>query len=939
MTKKFIISALALVFSAALLSAQGQQMPTIPNDPAVRIGKLDNGLTYYIRHNELPKERAEFYLATNTGGIYETPDQDGLAHFLEHMCFNGTEHFPGKGILNYLQSIGAEFGRNVNASTGFEETQYMLNNIPVARESVVDSCLMIMCDYSHYVTNATEEIDLERPVIREERRQRRNASWRTLENSLPYYFGDTKYATCTLIGSEENIMGFEPQSLYNFYSSWYYPANQAIIVVGDVDVDRTEAKIKEIFGKVPAKENPQTRPEIPFPANAEPVYGILTDPELTSPSIEMVWKSEAMPEQLNNTAMGVLQDIIKEVISDIMYERFNDITSKPGASFLSGSYGFGDVIYETVEGEMANVSLKEDNILGGFKDFYTEVERMRRFGFTDDEFGRAKTNILNNLQNAIERADTRKNPEFVRSILQNFFDNEPIFTPQDRYDLYNGILGQINATALNQILPQLMTGENLVVLYNGPAKEGIQTPTADQIKAVIAEVQAADIQPLASEEIASEFLDASKLKAGKVKATGGYEYGATRWQLKNGIEVFILPTNYAKDQILFDLWREGGSSLIPTEDLASFDSNIWQMFLQNCGVAGFSGTQTTKMLTGKSVSVNPYINGLNNGISGRSTRKDLETALQLVYLQYTQPRFDPEEYQVGIDQIRSFLPNYLNTPEFKMQSDLQKTIYGNNPRRQTISMETLDKASIETVKKNYLKLFGGSAGLNMMIVGDVDLDQLKPLVEKYIGSIPKSKGKDKPSWIDTNEDFVKGIVEVRDPIKMETPLNTTVLLYTAPMEYNAANRAALSAISYIMDMRYTTTLREEIGGTYGASTAAQVNDLPKQEGIFQVVFQSKPELSDTLLLTAKKIVGEFAAEGPTDEEFNMAKLNLQKNIPESRLNNSYWLSYLKDFRMFPYEMDKAYEEAVNALTATQLKETMAKLLAAGNKIEFFTVPE
>ena len=321
MRKLFFTCAMLLI----ALVTFGQNV--LPFDPAVRVGKLENGLTYYIRHNAQPAQRAEFYLATNVGAFQETEDQDGLAHFLEHMCFNGTKHFPGKGILEYLQSIGAEFGRNINASTGFEQTSYMLNNIPVVREGIVDSCLMILRDYSHYVTCDPKEIDAERGVILEERRSRRTADWRMLEQSLPYYFGDTQMARRTLIGGEEQLKTFKYESLLNFYRTWYNPDMQAVVVVGDIDVDKIEAKIKDIFGAIPAPEQPTVKPLIKIPENDTPMIAVLTDPEASNSMIEVLWRTEPMPRELCATDMAFVNDMIKSIIRFVMSERFDDITS------------------------------------------------------------------------------------------------------------------------------------------------------------------------------------------------------------------------------------------------------------------------------------------------------------------------------------------------------------------------------------------------------------------------------------------------------------------------------------------------------------------------------------------------------------------------------------------------------------------------------------
>ena len=942
MKRFLIISALLPLLAAFPAAAQSQEeamqqaMAALPNDPAVRIGHLDNGLTYYIRHNELPAQRAEFYLATNVGAIQEEPDQDGLAHFLEHMCFNGTEHFPEKGILDYLRSIGAEFGRNINASTGFEETQYMLNNIPVQRETVVDTCLMILCDYAHFVNNDPAEIDKERGVIIEERRQRRNAQWRTMERSLPYYFKGTKMENCTLIGRQESLETFKPESLVNFYRTWYHPDMQAVVVVGDVDVDRTEAKIKEIFSVIPKCENPKAKEHLKVPDNQEPIVGIITDPETTVPTVEMAWKSEAMPEQFNPTVIGQTQELLKMLIGRIMAERFADIVSQPDSPYLQGIVDISSLIYEDIDAVMGEVALKEDNILPGFKAFYTEVERMKRFGFADDELERAKTDILTAFENAVNKAPTRRNPQFIGPILSNFFDKQPILEPETELQLGKQLLAGINAQVLSMLAAQMITDENLIVLYSGPEKEGIATPTAEQLLQVIAEVKASEIKPLEGEEIASEFLDPALLKGSKVKKTAKAIYGATQWTLKNGVKVIVLPTDYTKDQILLNLNKDGGLSLVSNEDMPSMDQNIFALYQSNTGVAGFSGTQVSKMLTGKSVSVTPYIGQLETGIRGTSTQKDLETAFQLLYLYWMDPRFDPKEYDNGIQQLKAILPNLQNQPTYKLQTELYKTLYGDHPRRQMISAETLEKANLETLEKVYRSLFSDIAGATMTIVGDVDLETLKPLVEKYIGSLPK--GKKAAKWVDTHEDIVKGRVENIFAVDMQTPKSTVLQVWTADMSYTELDAAALDVVSYILDIRYTNSLREDEGGTYGASTAAQINRRPKEQALIQVSFDCRPSVCDKLRSLAIEGIRDLAENGPTDEEMDNAVKNLRKNIPENRVNNAYWRNSIEIHERYGEDHDAAREAAINALTKETVRQTLQRVLAQDNLIELVMKP-
>ena len=942
--KRFLIVVfilpLLVVFIPAKAQNQGeamqQAMAPLPNDPAVRVGHLENGLTYYIRHNELPAKRAEFYLATNVGAIQETPDQDGLAHFLEHMCFNGTAHFPDKGILDYLRSIGAEFGANINASTGFEETQYMLNNIPVERESVVDTCLMILCDYAHFVNNDPVEIDKERGVIIEERRQRRNASWRTMEASLPIYFGGTKMERCTLIGQQESLETFKPESLVNFYQTWYHPGNQAVIVVGDVDVDRTEAKIREIFSIIPKCENPQPKEHLTLPDNADPIVGIITDPETTNPSIEMVWKSEAMPETYNATVVGEMNDLLKVLVSLVMQERFADITSKPDSPYLSGSLSVSQLLYEDIDAVDAMVALKEDAMMEGFKAFYTEVERMKRFGFGDDELQRAKDQILTIMENAVKQAPTRKNPEFVRPLISNFFDNDPYMEPEVELEVVKQILAQVNAQVLSMLAAQMITDNNLIVLYSGPEKEGLATPTQEQILAAIAEVKASEIAPMEGEEIASEFLDPSVLKGAKSKKAKTALYGSTQWMLGNGVKVIFLPTQYKKDEILFDLYKDGGMSLIPDADIASFDSNIISLFKSNSGVAGFSGTQVAKMLTGKSLTVNPYLNSLDHGIEGQATQKDLETALQLVYLFFTQPRFDQDEYDNGINQLNAVLPNLEGQPNYKLQKELYKALYNDSPRQQMISREVVDAANLQTLEKYYRILFNDAAGATLVVVGDIDIDTLKPLLEKYIGSIPK--GKKALKWVDDGVRIPKGRVEDIFAVDMQTPMSTVVQIHSAYLPYTAERKAALDAMSYILDIRYTNSLREDEGGTYGASTNVGFSRRPEERIMLQVAFACRPSLCDKLRSLAVDGINDLAANGPTDEEVNSAVLNLKKNLPERRLTNSYWQSAIESYELYGHDTDVENEAAINALTKEKIQAVVQELLSQGNLLEVVMKP-
>ena len=929
-----------LIFIAAMFMASvlGSAQNALPNDPAVKVGKLDNGMTYYIRHNDKPAQRAEFYLANHVGAIQETPDQDGLAHFLEHMCFNGLKNLPGKQMLEYLQSIGAEFGRNINASTGVESTQYMLNNIPVTREGIIDTCLLVMHDYSHFVLNEQEEIDNERGVIIEERRTRRNASWRMYEQNKQYMYKGSKFADCSLIGSQENLETFKRESLVNFYETWYRPDNQALIVVGDIDPDQILTKIQKLFADIPAPVNPKAKDVIKIPDNAEPIVGVVTDPESPNSEVTILWKSEPLPREFNNTDVAFLTEMIKDIVGGVMNERFQEITSKSDAPFLNGAL-MCSRICETCDVVLGDVAFKEGQVEPALKAFYTEVEKMKRYGFSDAEVQRAKDDILSRYERRASAADSRKNSEFIQPLISNFFNNTPYMEPATEYQLAKSIMQMVPAAAINQVVGQLITDENMVILYNGPKKEGLADPTEEQLLGIISAVKASEIAANAEEKIETEFVNPASLKGGKVKKTAQLVKGITEWTLSNGVKVAFLPTEYKKDQVLIRLVMDGGQSLISTADLPSFESNVWSLFQSNTGVSKFNSSTTSKMLSGKQVNISPYISAIRHGISGSCQPKDLETALQLLYLNFVDPRFDADEYNVGKQQIAAVLPNLLNTPNFKFQQEFMKTLYGGNPRNIVIDEDVLAKADVKVAERNYRKLFKNAAGAKVFIVGNVDPETLKPLVEKYIGSLPK--GCKALKWKDTGERFAQGVVVNDFKVDMQTPKNTVLQVYNNyGVKYSVAEEVNLDAAKFILDMIYTETLRESEGGTYGASVSTSIQKYPVDQALIQVYFDTNPSSSDKLRKLALDGLKKLAQEGPTEEQMTRVTENFKKNIPESRIQNSHWMDEISCYYNYNgMDYDAEYEAAVKALSAEGIRNAVASVLASGNEIEVVMGPD
>lgn len=932
--KKILIVAAAL-FSAAICFGQGIQ--ALPNDPNVKTGKLDNGMTYYIRHNDKPAQRAEFYLATDVGAIQEGEGQDGLAHFLEHMCFNGLKNLPGKQMLDYLQNIGAEFGRNINASTGVEQTQYMLNNIPVIREGIIDTCLLIMHDYSHFVLNEPEEIDAERGVILEEKRTRNTASWRMFEQSAPYYYGDSKYATCNIIGSEETLKTFTPETIKNYYETWYRPDLQALIVVGDIDVDQIYDKIVKLFADIPAPENPKEKIMPAVPLNDEPVVGILTDPENTQTSVEFIWKTgEPTPKEMKGTAIGYMEDILKYIISRVMGERFNDIASKPDAPFLGAGFGVEELA-KTCEAVFGQVVCDNAKTLEACRTLLVEIEKAKRYGFTDDEVDRVKEDIIKMCKDAVAGKDTRKNSEFINPIMSNFFNGDSYMDPDTELQIAQAICAQLNAQAINQVLAQMITGEHLVIVYQGVDQPGQVHPTEEQLLALVEEVKNSEIQANAAEVINKDFMAGRTVKAGKIKKITEGQYGSQVWTLSNGLKVVVLPTEYKKDQVVFTLRKKGGLSLVDESDLDSFDDNIATLFIRNSGIADFSNTTVQKMLSGKSLSVNTSIGDASFSVSGSCTPEDIETAMQIFYLTFAAPRFDQDEWNVGINQLKAIIPNFVTTPDYALSKHIYDDIYVGD-RKKLITEETLEKANLETYRKYYEQFTSDIAGTTLYIVGNVDPEALKPLVAKYCASLPK--GKKASDWnLDNITKFIKGTDADIFKTKMSTPKVTAVQVYNADIPFTLQKRADLNAASFILDMIYTATLREEEGGTYGASTSVELSYEPFDRALIQVAFETNTEQQEKLRELAIKGVRDLAENGPTEENLTRAVENAKKNIPESRITNSYWVNAMRYNEARGGDYDAEYENAVNNISAEGIKAVLNEILSQNNFFELVMLPE
>lgn len=932
-----IISTILSLFVTLSAFAQVNPQGLLERDPSVRYGKLDNGLTYYIKHNDKPAERADYYLFTNVGAIQETPAQDGLAHFLEHMALNGTKNLPGKMMIDYFESIGASFGANINASTGVEQTMYMLNNIPTTREGIIDTALLIMHDYSAFVTNDPAEIDKERGVIIEEWRTRRTAEWRSTEKVWEHLYRGSKYATCNIIGTKENLETFPASELQDFYHTWYRPDLQAVVVVGDIDPEVVENKLRTLFEDIPARENPKPKEEILLPENEDPIVGIITDPETRVSQMQFVIKYPLLtPRMVRQYGAGFMNDLALDLVNAVFSERFDDITKQADAPFFAGSASFTNLI-ATADAFMTGVAFADGESLKAFEAALTEIEKAKRFGFTEGELERAKTNMIANAEKATSNADSRKNSEYVWDYYADFFQDWPFMTPAYKEEQIKGYLPFLSLDVINAFLSGISYDKNVVVLYLAPEREGLVHPTEQDFVDIIEKVQNAEMESDLQDEEFGELVDAALLVGSKVKKEEEGLYNSTVWTLENGIRVVVRPSDYKKEEVTFRLQAAGGRSLIAESELPSVDDNMLYLYNNLSGVSHFPSTTLSKMLTGKIVSENPFIENLFHGVSGSCAPKDFETLMQLVYLQVVEPRFVEEEIAPAFAQLNAIVPNLAKQPNFIFSEAYLKTAYGNNPRRQLISMDMVEKMSVASLENSYKTLFSNMAGTTVYITGNVDLETIKPLVEKYIGSLPTSG---KPTeYIDHNLEVVPGKVKNIFNAPMTTPKSSVLLVYSGDVEYNHENVIAMQAFRYTLDLIYTETIREEEGATYGVGTQGNISAVPQQKGGMIIQFDTDPARVEEMIVLAIQGVEQIAENGPTEEQMVKIRENFLKNISESRISNSYWASNLRNYDLTGVDLDTEREAIINSLTSEKVKNFVADFIGQGNFVKVVMNPE
>ena len=924
-----IVSLLGL-FLIGFTSVFSQTMQELPIDPKIRYGQLSNGLTYYIRHNELPKERADFYIAQKVGSMQEEDNQAGLAHFLEHMAFNGSSHFPGNGIIRYLETVGVKFGTNLNAYTSFDQTVYNISDVPVTKPGTVDSCLLILHDWSNALLLEKDDIDKERGVIREEMRSSNHASFRQIEKLLPLVMPDSKYAKRLPIGTEEVIMNFKPEELRDYYHKWYRPDLQGIIIVGDIDADQMESKLKSVFADVLAPVNPAQRIYYDVAENIEPLVGAVTDKESTRTLVEIDFKHKPLPREARGSIQGLIINYLNSIASLIFSERFSDLTQKANPPFIGAQSRNGEFLAAKTEESWSSVAVvKNNDVETALKTLTRELMRVKKYGFTESEYERAKSNHLTLMENAFNERDKTKNSAYANEYVDHFLNGGYIPGIEVEYHTVKAVSEEVPVQVVNQYIEGLIGDKNIVISLMAPEKEDVTVPAKEQLLTWFNEARNEDIQAL-EETASNEPLLTELPKGGKtVSETQDKIFDATVLTLSNGVKVAIKPTKLKADEILMGATSPGGSSLFPESEMINV-----QLYNSISGIGGlgkFSQTELNKALAGKKVQVRPAIGLTYEGFTGSSSVKDFETMLQLIYLNFTAPRIDEEAYQSTVARIKSQLENMEANPEIALQDTLLKTLYADQNRHFRLKAGDLDKANYQTIEKWRKDRYADAGDFTFVFTGNMDLETAKPLIEKYLGSLPSIHRKE--TFAKVNENYRPGPIKSAFDREVQNPKANVVDIYWTHFDYTLKNRIETNMLQQILRIVYTEKVREEEGGTYGVSVSGNISNYPEGQSMLQIYFETEPAKSGYLNKIVHGVLQDMAEDGPREVDFNKVKEYMLKKQQENEQENSYWRGVMLTWYRQNHNEYTDYVKTLNAVTPADIREKVQALLDSKNAIE------
>lgn len=928
---KHFLTIVALFFACNIYAQQGK----IDNDNTIRKGILPNGMTYYIRHNAQTKGVADFYIAQKVGSILEEKRQRGLAHFLEHMAFNGTKHFPGNtlqpGIVAWCESVGIKFGANLNAYTSVDQTVYNISAAPVTREGVIDSCLLILNDWSHELLLTDKEIDKERGVIEEEWRTRRSgmAMQRLSEQAMPVIYAGTKYSDCMPIGNIDIVRTFPYNDLRDYYSKWYRPDLQAIIVVGDINEDKIEEKIKKLFAKIPLPQNPAHRIYYPIGNNEKMILYTATDKEQPTVNFTLYMKRDVTPKQERNTIQNYADDYKTNILRMAINDRLEELSRTKNAPFISASVRSGNFFLASTKDafELSGV-LKEGKVLEAIQLLVGEVERARANGITIDELKRGKAEMLSYAENDYNDRSNRRNDEFVEQCVQNFLEETPIIEPEKELEIVRKLDKTVTIDDVNALAKTIITNQNQVVTMFGPDKNTFKMPTNSSIENAILKAQKQHYTPYKTQNTLTERLITKLPKPGSIISERTYKYGYTEFTLSNGLKVYVRPTNFEPDEVNLKLFSLGGKNIYPDSEMPNLTYLMAGATIG--GVAQYNDLTLEKMLAGKTATVTPFIDNDTRGMAGTSNVKDTKTLLELVYLYFTQPRKDPQAFKNLMEQQQEFLTNAHVNPMLAYNDTLHKVAYATN-RMESMDKEQLKRVNYNRIMHIYKELFANAANFKLILTGNININKLKPLLCQYIATLPSNNTKEtigtyEPKLVDGKKTYIFHK-------KQTTPTAITTIVIKGKMEYNNRNELLMDAIGQLLRIVYTEKVREDKGGTYSVQASGNLQHHPNDEALLRIAFQTDPQKYNDLIPIVYKELEKMATEGPSQQDLDKVKAYELKVYNQVLRMNNYWEYVLYTDLYNGIDVDTDFRYIVENMTCDDIRTTLRNLLNQNNCIE------
>lgn len=928
---KHFLTIVALFFACNIYAQQGK----IDNDNTIRKGILPNGMTYYIRHNAQTKGVADFYIAQKVGSILEEKRQRGLAHFLEHMAFNGTKHFPGNtlqpGIVAWCESVGIKFGANLNAYTSVDQTVYNISAAPVTREGVIDSCLLILNDWSHELLLTDKEIDKERGVIEEEWRTRRSgmAMQRLSEQAMPIIYAGTKYSDCMPIGNIDIVRTFPYNDLRDYYSKWYRPDLQAIIVVGDINEDKIEEKIKKLFAKIPLPQNPAHRIYYPIGNNEKMILYTATDKEQPTVNFTLYMKRDVTPKQERNTIQNYADDYKTNILRMAINDRLEELSRTKNAPFISASVRSGNFFLASTKDafELSGV-LKEGKAIEAIQLLVGEVERARANGITIDELKRGKAEMLSYAENDYNDRSNRRNGEFVEQCVQNFLEETPIIEPEKELEMVRKLDKTVTIDDVNALAKTIITNQNQVVTMFGPDKNTFKMPTNSSIENAILKAQKQHYTPYKTQNTLTERLITKLPKPGSIISERTYKYGYTEFTLSNGLKVYVRSTNFEPDEVNLKLFSLGGKNIYPDSEMPNLTYLMAGATIG--GVAQYNDLTLEKMLAGKTATVTPFIDNDTRGMAGTSNVKDTKTLLELVYLYFTQPRKDPQAFKNLMEQQQEFLTNAHVNPMLAYNDTLHKVAYATN-RMASMDKEQLKRVNYNRIMHIYKELFANAANFKLILTGNININKLRPLLCQYIATLPSNNTKEtigtyEPKLVDGKKTYVFHK-------KQTTPTAITTIVIKGKMEYNNRNELLMDAIGQLLRIVYTEKVREDKGGTYSVQASGDLQHHPNDEALLRIAFQTDPQKYNDLIPIVYKELEKMATEGPSQQDLDKVKAYELKVYNQVLRMNNYWEYVLYTDLYNGIDVDTDFRYIVENMTCGDIRTTLRNLLNQNNCIE------